>query len=260
MSHAKIDILRPGFLFSLKISFPWIILKMINMRGTLQQLSSKSLHRPLRSCIGCGIKTDKRALLRLVLSPKGHLMFDPRQNQPGRGAYICKRPACLQEAISHRRFPRVFHSSIAQTDYSTLLEQFVDARLQSIRHIRPSLRLALITQLLEDHFGRPPWQGCENPLDTLILTVLSQNTNDRNRDQAFARLRQRYPQWQQVLEAETADIAEAIRPAGLANQKSVRIRDILHWVHLTYGTFNLDFLCREDPEKVKQTFLQRNRH
>jgi endonuclease III len=65
------------------------------------------------------------------------------------------------------------------------------------------------------------------PIDELILTVLSQNTNDRNRDVAYDRLRDRYRSWDAVRDAPVAEIEDAIRPGGLAPTKAVRIKQIL---------------------------------
>jgi endonuclease-3 len=65
------------------------------------------------------------------------------------------------------------------------------------------------------------------PVDELILTVLSQNTNDRNRDVAYGRLRERFASWGDVREAPVAEVEEAIRPGGLAPTKAVRILEIL---------------------------------
>jgi endonuclease-3 len=65
------------------------------------------------------------------------------------------------------------------------------------------------------------------PVDELILTVLSQNTNDRNRDVAYARLRERFASWAEVRDARVADVEDAIRPGGLAPTKAVRIQQIL---------------------------------
>ena len=64
-------------------------------------------------------------------------------------------------------------------------------------------------------------------MDELVLTVLSQNTNDRNRDVAYARLRERFDSWEEVLRAPREELEEAIRPGGLAPTKSVRIGQIL---------------------------------
>ena len=65
------------------------------------------------------------------------------------------------------------------------------------------------------------------PVDELVLTVLSQNTNDRNRDVAYARLRERFASWDAVRDAPVAEVEEAIRPGGLAPTKAVRIQEIL---------------------------------
>ncbi|HYK98003.1 MAG TPA: endonuclease III [Candidatus Acidoferrales bacterium] len=65
------------------------------------------------------------------------------------------------------------------------------------------------------------------PLDELILTVLSQNTNDTNRDRAYADLRAKYPRWDDVADAPLPAIARAIRRGGLGPTKSVRIRALL---------------------------------
>jgi endonuclease-3 len=67
----------------------------------------------------------------------------------------------------------------------------------------------------------------ERPLDELILTVLSQSTNDRNRDVAFLRLRDRFPDWRAVRDAPVELVEEAIRPGGISKVKSVRIQEIL---------------------------------
>jgi len=117
-------------------------------------------------------------------------------------------------------------------------------------------RVKEITDRLEKAFGIPHWPGRGKPLGSLILTILSQSTNDRNRDIAYARLKEQYPDWSSVMNAPVEAIADAIRPAGLANQKSQRIKDILRWVYETYGTFDLSFLCEEDQQKVIDTFLK----
>lgn len=64
-------------------------------------------------------------------------------------------------------------------------------------------------------------------MDELVLTVLSQNTSDRNRDVAYARLRERSPTWADVREAGEPEVEEAIRPGGISRIKSHRIQAIL---------------------------------
>jgi endonuclease-3 len=66
-----------------------------------------------------------------------------------------------------------------------------------------------------------------DPIAELILTVLSQSTNDRNRDVAYLRLRERFASWEQVRDAPVAEVEEAIRPGGISKVKSARIQAIL---------------------------------
>jgi endonuclease-3 len=88
-------------------------------------------------------------------------------------------------------------------------------------------RLRRITDTLAKEYGRPVLRPHHKPIDELVLTVLSQNTNDRNRDVAYFRLRERFPTWDAVREAPVEEVEEAIRPGGLAPTKSVRIVEIL---------------------------------
>jgi endonuclease III len=88
-------------------------------------------------------------------------------------------------------------------------------------------RLRTITDRLANEYGRPKLRPHRAPIDELVLTVLSQNTNDRNRDVAYFRLRERFPTWDAVAEAPVEEIEDAIRPGGLAPTKSVRIKQIL---------------------------------
>lgn len=88
-------------------------------------------------------------------------------------------------------------------------------------------RLAAILRRLRHAYGEPPAARRLPPLDELVLTVLSQNTNDTNRDRAYADLRARLPTWDEVADAPLPLIARAIRRGGLGPTKSVRIREIL---------------------------------
>jgi endonuclease III len=88
-------------------------------------------------------------------------------------------------------------------------------------------RLRRILDKLRREYGRPLLRPHHKPIDELILTVLSQNTNDRNRDVAYDRLRERFPSWDSVRDAPVAEIEDAIRPGGLAPTKAVRIKQIL---------------------------------
>ena len=91
----------------------------------------------------------------------------------------------------------------------------------------PPRRLRAILERLRTEYGRPVGRPHRAPIDELVLTVLSQNTNDRNRDVAYGRLRERFESWAAVREAPVEDVEDAIRPGGLAPTKAVRIQEIL---------------------------------
>jgi len=110
---------------------------------------------------------------------------------------------------------------------------------------------------LEKEFGIPTWKK-KDPLDELIVTILSQNTNDRNRDKGYQRLRASFPSWQDVLKADVALIEEAIRPAGLAVQKSRRMQGVLRWINNTFGGLTLQPLkSMKDDEVIELLTTQK---
>ena len=88
-------------------------------------------------------------------------------------------------------------------------------------------RVARIRDRLRELYGTPAAPPHHQALDELILTVLSQSTNDRNRDVAFLRLRERFGSWDAVRHAPLEEVELAIQPGGLHRQKSVRILQIL---------------------------------
>ena len=88
-------------------------------------------------------------------------------------------------------------------------------------------RLKSIRDRLRSAYGRPILRPHRAPIDELILTVLSQNTNDRNRDVSYERLRDRFASWPQVRDAHEDEVEEAIRPGGISRVKAGRIQRIL---------------------------------
>jgi endonuclease III len=93
---------------------------------------------------------------------------------------------------------------------------------------RPTARrVRALRARLRDMYGVPVMAPHGDPLGELVLTVLSQSTNDRNRDVAFLRLRERFPAWEAVRDAPVEEVEAAIRPGGISKVKSVRIQDIL---------------------------------
>jgi len=114
---------------------------------------------------------------------------------------------------------------------------------------------------LLNYYGEPEWQPLIPPLDLLIATIISQNTNDKNRDIAFQRLKERFPNWKVAAESNVAEIISAIRPAGLALQKAQRIKELLNDIlanaermRLKEGE-ELDFLKLMNVEDAKKWLL-----
>jgi endonuclease III len=104
---------------------------------------------------------------------------------------------------------------------------------------------------LQAAYGTPAWKSNASPVDELISTILSQNTNDANRDRAFRALKNKFPGWEQVLAAPTEDVIAAIRPAGLGPQKGPRIQSVLDTIQKERGRIELDFLRGRPPAEVR---------
>ncbi|HXW58630.1 MAG TPA: DNA lyase [Solirubrobacteraceae bacterium] len=88
-------------------------------------------------------------------------------------------------------------------------------------------RVLRVRDRLREVYGVPLMRPHGDPIAELVLTVLSQSTNDRNRDVAYLRLRDRLPTWERVRDAPLAAVEEAIRPGGISKVKSARIKAIL---------------------------------
>ena len=115
-------------------------------------------------------------------------------------------------------------------------------------------RVARIRKRLAEVYGVPVAQPHGDPLAELVLTVLSQSTNDRNRDVAFLRLRERLQSWEAVRDAPVQEIEEAIRPGGISTVKSVRIRAILRAIGEGGRDLNLSWM-RDAPVAESRAYL-----
>ena len=98
--------------------------------------------------------------------------------------------------------------------------------------------------------ARPPELGHAEPLDGLILTVLSQNTNDKNRDAAFANLKRHFPDWPSVINAGAENLENVIRTAGLAHTKAARIIAVLTKIYADFGEYSLAKLAERGREEI----------
>lgn len=104
-------------------------------------------------------------------------------------------------------------------------------------------RAIQVHERLLEVYGEPIWRNPLPAIDELVSTILSQNTNDTNRDRAFELLRAKFHSWEAVRDADPAEVVSAIRPAGLANQKGPRIQQVLRSITEERGSLDLSFLA-----------------
>lgn len=111
-----------------------------------------------------------------------------------------------------------------------------------------------VHELLLSAYGDHTWHPSD-PVATLVSTILSQNTNDVNRDQAFGRLRERFSTWEAVRDAPLEELIDATRPAGLAPTKAPRIQEVLRRITEERGEVSLDFLGDLPPPEARRWLL-----
>lgn len=113
-------------------------------------------------------------------------------------------------------------------------------------------RIRHLESLLAEEYGRPEWEGPQEPLDELVMTLLSHNVNDVNRDRAYQRLRERYATWEDAAQAPLEELAEAIRPAGFPMIKGARILEALRQVRARFGKTSLKELENWPDDAIRE--------
>lgn len=108
-----------------------------------------------------------------------------------------------------------------------------------------------VAKHLEQRYERRTWRKRGSAVDTLIGTILSQNTTDTNSGKAFRQLKDAYPTYDDVLNAPVDELMDVIRVAGLANQKAPRIQRALQKIKDERGAFDLDFLAAMDADTAR---------
>jgi endonuclease-3 len=116
---------------------------------------------------------------------------------------------------------------------------------------RRAAKYAPVSAALTEAYGYPTWRQHLPPVDELVDCILSQSTTDANRDRAHALLKARFPTWEAVRDAPTEQVVEAIKPAGLGNQKGPRIQHVLRHITQERGTITIDFLADLPIEEAK---------
>jgi endonuclease-3 len=118
--------------------------------------------------------------------------------------------------------------------------------------MKPAKLAMEVHNRLIKYYGEPTWQDPKLPVDELVSTILSQNTNDINRDRAYVSLRQKFPTWEDVRKAKTAEVVASIRQAGLSNQKGPRIQNVLNEIMAERGSLDLTFLKDLPLEEARE--------
>ena len=125
--------------------------------------------------------------------------------------------------------------------------------------MNPLAKRALkIHERLLEFYGEPIWRNPLPAIDELVSTILSQNTNDINRDRGFNALRAKFGTWEEVRDAYPQDVIDSIRPAGLANQKGPRIQQVLRSVTEERGNLDLSFLGGLPVEEARAWLMRFN--
>jgi endonuclease-3 len=117
--------------------------------------------------------------------------------------------------------------------------------------LSPQEKVERVQPALARYYGDLVWKPGLDPLSELVLTILSQHTNDNNRDRAFASMRARYPTWEEVVEAPPDELAHAIRVGGLGNIKAPRIQAVLRQIWQERASWDLSFLTAMPVAEAK---------
>jgi endonuclease-3 len=113
-----------------------------------------------------------------------------------------------------------------------------------------------IDRVLTRMYGRKEVELDDDPLDTLVETILSQNTTDTNSHKAFRGLKRAYPTWEAMMGESPARVASIIRSGGLADIKARRILDALDFIQRESGRLDLEFLRGMSPAEVDSWLAQ----
>jgi endonuclease-3 len=129
----------------------------------------------------------------------------------------------------------------------------MDDELNALKHKGQRIHAELVRA-----YGQPERHDPLDPVSELVCTILSQNTNDVNRDVAYDALRERFPTWEAVRDAPPDAVVAAIRPAGLSNQKGPRIQAALRQITAERGQLELDFLADLPVAEAKAWLTRMN--
>jgi endonuclease-3 len=117
-----------------------------------------------------------------------------------------------------------------------------------------SEELLALDKLLKSAYGPKSNHREEDPVTSLVHTILSQNTTDRTSDRAFEMLVGRFGGWEAVLASDTSEIVDSIRIGGLAEQKAASIKGVLQRIKGDFGSISLESL-KKLPDEDAMDYL-----
>ena len=79
--------------------------------------------KPARMCVGCQELHDKNEMIRIVRSPEGQFSVDRTGKKAGRGAYLCAKKECFEQAVAGHRLERSFKGAIDAQIYEELRQE-----------------------------------------------------------------------------------------------------------------------------------------
>lgn len=117
-------------------------------------------------------------------------------------------------------------------------------------------KVSRLNKVLTKTYGEKTVRLCENPVDTLVETILSQNTTDINSHRSFLALKKVYPDWHDLLGEPRSRVATVIRSGGLPDIKAGRILAALEFINSERGRIELDFLRAMSPQDADRWLAQ----
>jgi len=104
-------------------------------------------------------------------------------------------------------------------------------------------------------YGYVDTETSRDPVGGLVGTILSQHTSDKNSSRAYAALRARFSEWEQVAQAPVSEIEDAIRSGGLAVQKAPRIQNTLRAIYDQFGAYDLPALFDMSRDEARTLLM-----
>ncbi len=118
--------------------------------------------------------------------------------------------------------------------------------------VKNRLKAKKVCNILIRYYGKVVSARKLPPLDELVMTILSQHTNDANMFRAFEALKERFPTWEEVLVAPQEEVALFIRSSGMYNLKAKRIQTTLKEIEKRVGKLDLSHLETMELEEAKK--------